>query len=664
MRIAALQCNYEGGEAATLRVPGLWQEFGFNAEQLFHTHSDLYTGVFDRERHGALLTRYLAEARGRGLAVILYMNGHILLPSQDDKLEAWGQKTRDGAYDTCYGSYYVPCLHSPWVAHFEAALESLAEYDIDGVFLDGPSSGLCYCARCDGCFRDSAGISLKDAPPDQVAQFALRTRIEFIKRFYCKTKAVNARWISYVNLHLLHSGASARETAELLACNDWIGTEGGFQFYGRPADTNLWRCGMHAKLVEAVAGPKPRVIFMAGDHKPWSWYLHTPSETRLCYASILANGAGAWYGIHSSTESLASASGRAVRAMVQFDAQHADLYEHTESMADVALFYSFDTARHAPPPGEQTDFYTRGPGGAGELAGSYADAVQGAYAAIFRSGLPFDVVTELNTDALSRYRVLVIPAGACTGSGTCAALRAFVAAGGTIVADGETSLFDEDFRKQPDFLLAELFGVSFRGYRAYQPHDYFAMSPGETPFAADGVRHIPAPLVALDVAVAAGAEVQARLYPPLAGRYAGRPETPEHPFIVRNRVGKGTVYYIAGTFFELYNRYAITHCQGLLRHLILRHAAPPAEVPGAPRSLELSVRKSMSGNCTLVHLVNYAGGMTRPVDRVIPLHGLSLRMRRPYGESRALVDGRVLTADRDGRLALPPIAEFEVIVLR
>jgi hypothetical protein len=44
-------------------VPGLWEAFGFNVEQLFHAHSEFYTAVFDRERHGELLTRYVAEAR-------------------------------------------------------------------------------------------------------------------------------------------------------------------------------------------------------------------------------------------------------------------------------------------------------------------------------------------------------------------------------------------------------------------------------------------------------------------------------------------------------------------------------------------------------------------------------------------------------------------------
>ena len=53
MRIAALQCDFEGGRENTLKVPELWNSFGFNVEQLFHTHGEFYSAVFQKDKGGA-----------------------------------------------------------------------------------------------------------------------------------------------------------------------------------------------------------------------------------------------------------------------------------------------------------------------------------------------------------------------------------------------------------------------------------------------------------------------------------------------------------------------------------------------------------------------------------------------------------------------------------
>ena len=84
-RIAALQCNFEGGEANTLKVADLWKEYGYNTEQLFHLHSELYSAVFDKKKHSVLLKKYLQKTKTNSIDVIMYMNCHILLTSQEEK---------------------------------------------------------------------------------------------------------------------------------------------------------------------------------------------------------------------------------------------------------------------------------------------------------------------------------------------------------------------------------------------------------------------------------------------------------------------------------------------------------------------------------------------------------------------------------------------------
>ncbi|MCX7591599.1 MAG: beta-galactosidase trimerization domain-containing protein [Kiritimatiellae bacterium] len=662
MRIAALQCNFEGGPEATLVMPEAWNEFGFNVEQLLHTHSELYTAVYET-RHRPLVERYLEKLIAKDMRAILYMNCHILPPSQTSRAAEWAQMSRDGKFVMSYDTYYSCCLNSSWSDYFLGCLASLAGLNISGVFLDGPSFSPCFCPRCAARFQREYGGSLAIASPDQVQAFTLRCQIDFIRKAYLKVKQVNPDWVAYFNLPILNARVSAAEMAELLMYNDLVGTEGGFQFYGAPRDVAIWRCGLHARMLEAVAEERPKVIFMAGDHKPWSWYLHTPAETKLCYASALASGASVWYGIHCSSENLRSAAGEAAKAMVQFDRKWDSIYEKTVSLADVAVFFSFDTSKRYPSGGEQTDFYagTAGPAPAG--LGNYRDAFQGAVAALFRSGVAWDVITELNLEQLYKYAVVVVPTAACMQEGTGRVLTEYVKDGGVVIADFETSVFDEEFRRRPDFLLADVFGVTLKGYRRYSPHDYFCFRREADPFITEGVSRLPAPLIVTDVETHPGVEVLADLCPPLTSRYAGRPGEPTYPFIIRNRVGNGFSYYMAGTFFELYNRYGIVHYARLVKDILARHGRPVIELLDAPPCVELTVRRSEGTGHLVVHLVNYSGGMTRPIASVTPVHGMRLRPAHKVNSARSLVHEQDLQIDSEGIVHLLPVNEFEVVLL-
>ena len=411
---------------------------------------------------------------------------------------------------------------------------------------------------------------------------------------------------------------------------------------------------------------------MAGDHKCWSWYLHTPAETKLCYASTLANGASVWYGIHCSTDNLKGVTGSAAREKVQFDKEHGDLYSHTERVADVARLYSYDTGKYYTASGELTDFYGSDGQQNAQGIGNYTESFQGAYGLLFRSGIAFDVVTDLNLEALSRYAVLVVPTGACLSEDVAERIREFVQQGGTIIADSETSLYTEDFKKRDNFLLADVFGADFGGtYRGYQNHDYFAMEPTFESLTDEGVKYVPAPLVALEIRPRSDADLMAKLFPPLPGWYAGRPERAEYPFMVKNKFGKGCSYYLAGTFFELYRAHAITQHKGLIGHIVRQHYRPVVELLGAPESVELIVRVSRPSNALLVHLVNYTGGMSRPIERVVPVRVL-LKINRGFSTAKALVtDSALYTMAGDEALhvqsgavvVVPEVNEFEVVVI-
>jgi hypothetical protein len=255
--------------------------------------------------------------------------------------------------------------------------------------------------------------------------------------------------------------------------------------------------------------------------------------------------------------------------------------------------------------------------------------------------------------------------------------------GGLLIASLDSTLYDERGQRRADFGLADVFGASFRGAAdAYRNFNYLEVVDPSHPVAQDlSVRLIAAPDYGLRVEPST-ADVVARFRAPLAGRY--EPMTPlAWPAVLWNQCARGHCLYLVGTFGEFYLDYAVLEYQQLVCRALERFAPPPVRVWGAPPSLEVVVRAKRDGSAVLVHLVNYTGGMTRPIQQALPLRGMRLsidpaalpwRVQRAEGlpwpaqRAQALVSGASLSlvrTDRGLELELPEIAgEYEVVVVR
>lgn len=691
LRIAALQCNYEGGR--TLQVVDRWAAMGFNTEQLFHPMADGYTALFDEKRHGKTLRAYLAKAHGNGMRVILYANVHIIAARDNGKRDAWAQRSADGTWPLLYDTHYACCFNSAWRERFFGALDSLAAYGIDGIFLDGPVviAGGCHCASCRALYRRMHGGTLARADVESRRGFIRESKDGFLKEAYARFKKARPEAVFYINLPVMHPHASYVSIPDALAYNDLVGTEGGFMPYGPARNGYLFRPGQHARVLEAVAPDKPRVIFMAADHKPWSWYPHTPAETALCIASSVANGAGIWWGLHGSTRLLSTAGGRAAGECMRFLARHERHYTGALSAARVAALWSYDTDREYAGAVEKTDFYG-GDSGAPKAgsAGSWTQAINGTCDALARCGVPYDLVTDigLTAEKLSRWDCLVLPTCACLSDGAAAAIRGYVKRGGNLLATFDTSLYGPDGKRRRDFALADVFGASFAGgVTAYKDFNYMAFAGGEgfppgakagrtsakdSPGAAAAARkllagidvpYLPAPSFGIEVKVRPGALVLARFRSPMAGRYVDI--TPARsPAIVRNRYGKGTCLYAAATLAEMLDTFSLPEHVGLFVNMVDALSRRDYRLPGAV-NMELCVRAQEGRH--VIHLVNHAGILPRPFQAVAEQAGLELLVRPGLRvkRARALAAGKALKIARDkagDRIELPPVGGYEVVV--
>jgi hypothetical protein len=661
MRIAALQCDFEADNLAVIDV---WQEMGFNVEQLFHPMADLYSSIYSPEKHREILQEYVREAHARGIRVILYWNVHVLGPSLFDRRHEWSQRDRQGNVTFFYDTYPSVCINSPWRDEFFRLLEQISDLDVDGIFLDGPvlrDEG-CFCSHCQSAFKNRFGVDKKDGTAEQFWQFNADSRDAFLGKAYANWKERYPDKVFYINLPILHIRDLCVNLDQALAYNDIVGTEGGFMPYGPAQDEFLWKPSFAAKILEAVAPEKPRVIFMAADHKPWNWWLHSPLETRLCIASTIANGANIWYGLHGSTALLQTPGGRAAGEILRFYRDNEALLSNTHSLAQVAVVCSFASARFYAP-----DSKTPADGSAkAESILNAEKALQGVMDMLIESQIPFDLITDLQPETADwqQYKTIIIPAQGAMSQAMAQALRQWVEQGGTLIAELDVSAYDERGKRLPDFALTDLFGVSLDTmYLRHNNWNYFRLEPTAHFAGVDSLVLWPLPLHGARVRVREGVQVLAKALGELTGRYVEL-LPPERPFLTRNSFGKGTCYYLAGSFSQMYRFYHVPEYRQLFSSIIRQHTGEGIVIDPSPSHLEISWRGQ--GNKQILHLVNYSAGPHRPFVQQNRVTDLSIRIcgSQPIRRAYSCALQKELKVDStDNRILLPRLETADIIEL-
>jgi hypothetical protein len=295
-------------------------------------------------------------------------------------------------------------------------------------------------------------------------------------------------------------------------------------------------------------------------------------------------------------------------------------------------------------------------------------------------------------------------------------VRKFVDRGGSLIASGPTSLYNERGDPRPDLALADLFGVSGAqpraaargvagargaagaraGGGAATSHTYLRLTPelraaaygpksGAEPAAA-GTRHpILAGFDATDILEFGGTlsplkvDPKAQVlmsfipafptYPPETA-YMRTPRT-DIPGLVVNESNNRRVAYLAA---DIDRRYAVDLFpdHGDLLANLVRWAARdtlPLDVKGAGL---IDCELYQQPGRLILHLLNVtsSGTWRAPIDELIPIGPLQVRVRVPAGMSvksiKTLVSGKLPTMTIDSGIAsfeIPSILDHEVVVL-
>jgi putative glycosyl hydrolase-like family 6 (GHL6) protein len=526
---------------------------------------------------------------------------------------------------------WITCALGPYNFEFMDRVhgEIVELYKVDGIFSNrwAPQGGDCHCVHCQANFRAAAGVDLPAAtdPLDP----ARRKYIEWRK---ARLTELWTRWDATVRAanpeaRFIPNGPPDLKTAGELAAIQFTDNQ------ARHGLTPPWDNGRRAKELRSVMGRRPiGGIFSVGIEEPYRWKdsVQSEPEIRLWVAEGTANGMRPWVtkfsGVLYDRRWLP-----VVERLYDWHFRHEQYLRNEAPLARVALLHS-----------EQTATYHRGVAD-GDRA---ADHMMGMYHALVESRVPFELAHEsrLTADTLAPFKLLILADAAALSDAQCAAVRDFVARGGSVLATFATSLFDEAGRQRNDFGLADVFGVRFGG-RIDGPmrNSYLTLdlspSEGQRHLVLDGfsdTTRIINGVFRVAVAPTRSGPSPVTLIPsypdlPMEDVYPRTPRTDTRELYLSD-TGHGRVAYfpwdIDRTFWEVLS---VDHLRLLRNTIAWALDEPPVVEVTGPGMVDVTAWRQRDS--ITVHLVNLTNPMMMkgPIREVIPVGPERVRLRLPQG---------------------------------
>jgi len=639
----------------------------YPTEVPFH-HRSAWLG--DRDVLGELVD----GCRKMGASILIRTDPHATYDDVQQAHPDWIAVDAEGKPRRHWSSpeMWVTCAYGPYNFEFMTAVhkEIMTRYRPDGLFhnrWDG--NGICYCVHCVENFRAATGMDLPRAtsaadPAYHAWEIWRRQRLMSLLDVWNTTvRAINPESTCIPN-----SGGALGNVDQLeitkrspLLCAD------------RQARTGLaapWLIGKTAKEYRATMGTKPIVgLVGVGLEEKYRWKdsVTSNAEIRIWTLDAIANGMVPWCSKFAATLHDERWL-KGVEDMYVWSAENRDYLVHESPIARVGIVYS-----------QQTAWYYGGP----QAEARVENYALGWYQALIESRIQFELVHDrlLDAEHLAAFKTLILPNIAALSDAQCDQLRAFVAAGGSIIATHETSLYDETGKRRKNFALADLFGVDWAGksegpmLNSYirleheaLPHSPFFTGLEDAPRIINGVNR-------LDVTPRASfAETPFTLIPsypdlPMEKVYPRVPWTDISCLYLRKPAGR-VAYFpfdIDRTFWEVLSDDHLKMMRNTLDWAINEPQAVTVEGPGL-----LDVTAWRNPGSITVHLVNLTNPMAMkgPYRTFYPSGPYTVRIRvpeKPRGtKAKLLAAGTAVSMERSGgdlTITVPSLLDHEVIAI-
>lgn len=559
---------------------------------------------------------------------------------------------------------YITCINSPYYDEYlPGILREIIERSHPEGFTDNSWAGMgraniCYCDHCERKFRAKAGVGVprhadwNDPLYRQWILWNYECRIavwELNNRVTRAAGGADCIW-SGMNSGSVSSQASSfrdlkeisRRASILMLDHQRRDNATGFQQNGDTGKRVHSLIGWDKLAPESMAMyENGRMNFRAAS-KP-------AVEARMWMIAGIAGGIQPWWHHVGAYQEDRRQYRTAAPVMKWHKTNEAHLLNR-RPVASVGLLWSQ----------RNTDFYGR------DNAADLVDApYQGFAQALIRARIPYLPIHADDIDGeAGGLAVLVLPNVAGLSDEQCASIRRFAARGGSLIATGESSIYDEWGDPRPDFALADLLHVRLQAKPVWQRppaspvHTYLRLHPEfrarvygprtgkEPPVTAD--RHpvlqgfdetdlVPFGGVLQPLAVDQGAIVPLTFVPafpilPPETSWMREPDTRIPGLVVSQSPEGSRVGYLAADLDRRYMRELLPDHGNLLANLVrwANREPIPLHVQG-PGLVDCHLYRQ--DDALILHLVNLtsAGTWRAPIDELIPIGPLQVGIKLPPG---------------------------------
>ncbi len=655
-----------------------------------------------RDLYGELVQ----AARQDGLAVIARMDSNR---TSEDFFQAhpdWFARQQSGQPYRA-DDKFVTCVNSDYYQRYlpDVLTEIIERSHPDG-FADNSWSGLpraniCYCENCSRKFQDLHGKPLprrKDWDDQTYRlwnEWNYQRRIEIWDLNNRATKAAggpNCIWMGMNSGSITAEANSFRDLRKICQRSEMLLLD----HQSRTESTGFQQNGDAGKLVHGMMGwdkvlPESMALYQAPSFPgEVSFRLSSkpPLEARMWMLAGIAGGIQPWWhhvGAYHEDRRMYNTA----QPVFQWHKANERYLMNRTPVAAVGVVWSQ----------RNTDYFGR------DAARELVDLPYfGFIQALIRARIPYLPVHA--DDVLKdpgKFAVLILPNVGALSNEQCDLIRKHVDGGGSLIATGASSLFDEWGNAREDFALAEVFGVhASKGMAQRKPvresvHTYLRLTPelrskvwgpkaGDEP-SPSGERHpvlrgfeetdiLPFGGELETLRCEGGVTVPLTFIPSFPGfppevSWMREPNT-NTPGLVLNQKGTARIAYLPAEIDSRYGRDHLPDHAHLLANIVRwateGHSVLEVQGPGL-----LDCHLYAQGDCLILHLLNLSNeaAWKAPIEELIPVGPVHVSVKLPGGvrghSAHSLVSaGKLASTVAQGwaQFNLRSITDHEVIVVR
>jgi hypothetical protein len=547
---------------------------------------------------GDLVGDAVAAARARGIRVLGRMDFSKIDARRAEEHPEWCFVDPDGAPQV-YNGYRSVCPSGAYYQRemFDVLAEVLDRYDLAGFFVNWMSFnerdysrrywGVCHCAACLAAFREYSGGGAHPTGPDSPGYAAWRSfAAEVLDDLHARMRA--------------HLKDLAPDAALILGDRADVTFHEANNAVGRP----LWHHRTAEEVSAARSGDGHRPVFVNAVgfvDMPYRWAGEDPHHFAQYLLQAIAHGAQpSTYVMGTPADSPFEAL-RPGGEITRFHRDNSDLYAGLASTARVAL--------------------VRGSGTDPATAARRTAEFQGLYLGLLESHVPFDVVRQDRLADLppDRYALVVLPDVGALAAGELTAVEAVLAAGGTVVATGDSGWSDGAPQLRGAAALARQTAVYATEESVRSLH--LPTGPG-----GGDLLPVVGPFRVLDPGPDAATDWHAvgrALYGPPEKCY-GHAAT-LHPGWVSGSVGAGRLAMVPWSPGLVYRELGLSRARDAVVAKLLALAGPELRID-TDLPAQLQVVPGRTATSTVIHLLNRSGDAPQRFTAPLPIGPGTLRI--------------------------------------